>query len=261
MFIFTILYLMTTEKYHFIPVIMTIGVLQKESILFLSPVVFVHYMQTRGGVRKKSLFYFSLLLLFPTVTLFLTRSAIEVHNSYNAIGDLQGIFVYQVTNGTFWQNFIFEIFSGLGLLPLILLYRMGDGWKFLRNNLHWLVLTVLGIILLFCGADKARLFLYILPAVIVVTTKIIEPIVSPPRIHALLWITLSLILHYYLGYHFSPMDAYMEFFYRMIPVHASGPLLPNFIRIGVVLLIWIGLTACLRPFGHRTNTPYSPESS
>jgi hypothetical protein len=107
---------------------------------------------------------------------------------------------------------------------------------------------------LFCGADKGRLFLYILPAVIVVTTKIIEPIVSPPRINTLLWIMLSLTLHYYLGYHFTPMDSPMDFYYRMIPVHASGPLLPNFVRIGVVLLIWISLTAYLRPFGYRTDT-------
>jgi len=138
---------------------------------------------------------------------------------------------------------------------------MADSWNFFRHNLHWLIATIVGFILLFYGADKTRLFLYMLPAVIVVTTKIIEPILYHSKVRVYHWIALSLLLHYYVGYHFTPMDSSVEFLNRMIPVYASGPPLPNFIRIGAVPLIWIGLMACLRPFGHRTDTPYSPESS
>lgn len=256
MFILAILYLMVIKEYHFIPLLIAAGILQKETILFLSLVVFLYYKRDRG--TKKSLLYLSALLILPIAVRVILHTIVStIQPSYSGLSAEMETFIHQVTSIKFWPNFVLEIFSGLGLLPVILSYRLSDTIAFLRKNPHWVLYIFLGIVLLFGGKDKARNFLYLLPVVIVITSWLLEPLFYYPNIRAVTWLTLSLTLHYYLGYHFTPMDSPLEFYYRMIPVHASGPLLPNFIRAGAVLLIWIGLTLYLRPFKHCTETPHT----
>jgi hypothetical protein len=65
---------------------------------------------------------------------------------------------------TRWPALVAAAFSGLGILPLVLLHAPGDSWRILRAHPHWLLWLVLALGLLLGGSDKSRLFLYALPS-------------------------------------------------------------------------------------------------
>ncbi len=157
-FILATLYLALRKTYWAIPVILALGVLQKESILFMIPVVYTLYAQTHGWFSRQSIGYALSLIVLPIVALSIVRLSIHPLNEYSAMDHVLWSLSLFIKPG-YWSRIFLEIFSGLGILPCILGLNIKYVYKFLRENLHWLVMIVLGLIILLGADDKARVLI------------------------------------------------------------------------------------------------------
>jgi hypothetical protein len=245
LFILLILLLMEWEKYWWIVPIMCIGVLQKESILIYGVVPYSHFASRKGWISWTSISYLVALLVVPFLTIITAHALITPINNYSPLVVFH--YLKGLLNPGFWPRFLLAIFSGLGLLPLIILFRLKVSVEFLSRNFHWLIVIIAGTALLFGGSDKARLFLYMLPAIIVCALSVIKNTceqTTGSKVFA--WIMVTLLLHFYVGNFLTPMGTVADYLSRMVPVHAPGAsYLPSLASKVIVSLIWFGLTHIL----------------
>jgi hypothetical protein len=113
---------------------------------------------------------------------------------------------------------------------------------------------VLGGVLLVCGEDKARLFLYSLPAVVVFAVAAIDDLLrrADPR-RLVPWLAVVLGLHLYLGHPLSRMGGFREYMDRMVPTYAGDDaVLGGLVRAAIVTVLFAVATASLiRPRAPR----------
>jgi len=236
-----ILYLMLRRRYWALPALLALGVLQKESIIFLVPIVYVHYAGQYGWLSRKTVLFLALSLILPALAVVAVRAWVHPIRDYaHTTHYLTNLRV--LLHRGFWPRFAVALFSGLGILPALVAYRARQVYPFLRRNLHWALLVAIGILSLFGGTDKARLFLYMLPAAVVFAAEAMEPVLVRPKGAAWVWLGGTLLLHFYLGNLLTPMGTYEDYLRRMVPEHAIGPVWGELVRIGAVLLLWVGLT-------------------
>jgi hypothetical protein len=145
-----------------------------------------------------------------------------------------------------WPRLLLAVFSGLGILPLVAALRPRAAGARLHEPL-WFALLVLGGVLLVGGEDKARLFLYALPAVVVLAVAVIDDLlrrVAPGRF--LPWLAVTLGLHLYLGHHLSRMGGFRAYMDRMVPTYASDDaVVSGLVRLAVVTALFAVATALL----------------
>jgi hypothetical protein len=244
-FLLAALYLMVRQTYGPIPILLAVGVLQKETLLLLGPVVYVHYARTHGWGSKRSLLYLTALLLLPFLAHQAVQSAISAINRYSAVDTYLENLVDQTTWLGFWPRFLLEICSGLGLLPCLVLYRAREAAHFLRRQPEWAWQIGIGVVLLFGGIDKARLFLFMLPALIVVAAYLLDQLQLLTSVSGRAWIAITVLLHLYIGHYLTPMGTFARYLARMVPIHATTSVVPTLLEYGTILLIWASLTALL----------------
>ena len=159
------------------------------------------------------------------------------------------ILAEQLLDPDFWPRFGIAIFSGLGILPLLLAWRARATAELLRNEPHWGVLIVCGLAALAGGVDKARLFLPMTPAIVVIAVQVCQPALhaGARSARALAWLILTLLLNAYLGHHFEPMGEAGAGLARLAPIHAEHSLGEAGLRVAIVAGLWLAATASLRP--------------
>ena len=145
---------------------------------------------------------------------------------------------------------VLALFSGLGILPLWLLVRPRASLSRLRANPLWWALALLGVLLLVAGEDKARLFLYALPAVVVLAIGAAADLLEardPRRVWA--WVAIALGLHLFLGHHLTPMGSFDGYLDRMVPMYASDAAVAcGLLRVGAVTIVLaLASVVLLRP--------------
>jgi hypothetical protein len=167
-------------------------------------------------------------------------------NDYSATQVLRWVLTQQLPDPHFWPRLLVALFSGLGILPLLLGWRWRAVWQCLRENPHWLAVLACGLLVLFGGVDKARLFLPMTPAVVVLAVIAWDPVLREREVPAVAWIVLTLLLNAYLGHHFEPMGPRGAALARLAPIHASTSMVPSLVRIAVVAAVWCVATAVLQ---------------
>jgi hypothetical protein len=231
-----ILFCMLRDRRWLIPVLLSVAVLQKESLLLLSLVVYVHYASTHGWMKKRSIAYLSALVIPPTLALAIIRTVIVPINEYSAINgfvlNVRVLFVW------FWPRLVLAVFSGLGVLPVISVLRARDSFRFLRKNPAWAAQVGLGALLLLAGWDKSRLFLYMLPGVVVMVVDDIS------RMRSTVWLFAVLVAHYYMGHYLTPIRSSADYVARMLPEYAPAPSYgPAVIGVGIgiasAIQVWL----------------------
>jgi hypothetical protein len=244
--VLAILFFMVARRYWMTLPLFVLAALQKETALLLIPAVAVH----RWGVRRRfegadGLWLASALLL-PAVALAAVRDAVPPVNDYAATQVFRWVVTQQLPDPHFWPRLLVALFSGLGILPLVLGWRWRAVWRRLREKPHWLAVLACGVLALFGGVDKARLFLPMTPAVIVLAVVAWDPVLREHEMPAVTWIVLTLLLNAYLGHHFEPMGPRGAALARLAPVHASTSMAPSLVRIGIVAAVWCLATAVLQ---------------
>jgi hypothetical protein len=240
-----ILYCAVTGRYAAVPVLLTVGVLQKESLLLLAPVVWVDFAARQGSLQLRSLAYGGALAVPAALILLGVRTAIPATNDYAASDMIASQIAYTATPAN-WPRLLLAVFSGLGILPFVAALRPRAAGARLHEPL-WFALLVLGGVLLVAGEDKARLFLYALPAVVVLAVAAIDDLlrrVAPGRFVP--WLAVTLGLHLYLGHHLSRMVGFRAYMDRMVPTYASDDaVVSGLVRLAVVTALFAVATALL----------------
>jgi hypothetical protein len=244
--VLAILLLMVARRYWATLPLFGLAALQKETALILIPAVAVHLWRTRRRVGGADGLWLACALVLPALALVAVRAAIPPMNDYSATRVLRWVLTQQLPDPDFWPRLLVALFSGLGILPLLLGWRWRAVWQCLRENPHWLAVLACGLLVLFGGVDKARLFLPMTPAVVVLAVIAWDPVLRERETPVMAWIVLTLLLNAYLGHHFEPMGPRGAALARLAPIHASTSMATSLVRIAVVAAVWCVATAVLQ---------------
>ena len=123
-------------KRYWVPLILLpIGVLQKEALLFLAPVVWVHFAGSAGWFTAKSITHSSP-RCWPCLCLVITvvRTLIVPENEFASFRMILVNIHFLAVNVSWWPRVVLAVFSGLGMLTVILLCRATVSGRFLREH-------------------------------------------------------------------------------------------------------------------------------
>ncbi len=240
--------------------LLAVGVLQKESLLFLAPVVWIDYARERGGWTLPTVGTGAALLACPVVALVAVRTAIPASNDYTAFEMIRSQLALLATLD-FWPRMFLATFSGLGILPLILALGPGPAKQALVRRPLWWALASIALAFLVFGEDKARLFLYGLPVWVVLALHVLRKrLAGFEPVRAGGWIAAVLVLHLYLGHHFTGLGSFGDYMDRMVPMYASDDAITGgLVRVSLVALLFAAATVLLlrRP-ANPTRRPSAP---
>gem|GEM_PF-3299710 len=230
------LYLIVRRAYWTLPILLAVAVLQKESLLALAPIAIAHYWISQTRIDGRGWAWMIVLVAAPAVVLAIVRSQIASINPGWSRSAATYSLTEQIFDPTFWPRFFLSFYSGLGLLPLILIVRCRPALRYLRENPHWIVALLVGAAALFAGGDKSRLFLLAAPVVCLVAAQTLEPLLTSRNFASLSWVAIAILLHLYLGSLFSPMGSFYDFTDRFVPIHSK------ILHIAFERDTWVSLT-------------------
>jgi hypothetical protein len=219
-----------TVESHFVPLVAVLAVagLQKESLAAFS--LFAATAVLRQRRSPNTFVLAAAIILAPLASLLAVRALVPAADSLDTTEETIEQLLQLIRPG-FWPVFVQSLFSGMGLLIVVLSMRPRSWMSFLREHYEWIVYAVVAIALLFGGRDKGRLFLYLLPAAIVCALSVIDSLrVTAGARHGLVWIAVLLVLHAYLGNYLTPMGTFEEYLARLVPEHSDGRYLPYLAR-------------------------------
>lgn len=271
------LFLILHRAFWTLPLLLVIAVLQKEALISLAVIAWFAYSRQRGFWRWRSLAYLLALVVPAAVALIAVRWILPSAAVAPVVAPAETSLA--VLDPAFWVRFSLAPFSGLGLLTLVLLSAPRTSWRFLRQNPEWLLLVLIGCAMLvgtevyeiftraglssessvsflrflfprYVGNDKARLFLYMLPAIVVVSLHVIRRWSAAQDKKVWFWLAATLCLHYYLGHHFTPMGTFEEYLTWLVPMHAAE-VLPQVKRVVAVCALWLVVTISTLPLVQR----------
>jgi hypothetical protein len=244
--VLAILFFTVARRYWVTLPLFVLAALQKETALILIPAVAIHRWRTRRRVGAADGLWLGSTLVLSAIALVAVRAAIPPVNDYSATQVLRWVVTQQLPDPHFWPRFLVAVFSGLGILPLVLGWRWRAVRQHLSENPHWTAVLVCGVLVLFGGVDKARLFLPMTPVVVVLAVIAWDPVLREHATPAAVWVALTLLLNAYLGHHFEPMGPRGAALARLAPVHASTSMAPSLVRIAAVAAVWCAATAVLQ---------------
>jgi hypothetical protein len=207
-----------------------LAVLQKESLAVFSLFSIFHIFMQKPRPRRERLLIASSVLIFTITTVVLVRLTVEAYYSHRTfftpITEIR-----RLLDPHFWPIFFQAIFSGLGVIPVLLLVQWRPWLDFLIKHPEWIVYGVLSIAFLFCGIDKARLFLYFLPMAVVLflcVASALDSYTSGRRFA--IWVIFILLVHWFIGGYLSPLGPVNEYLDKMVPEYSKGGFVPFLVR-------------------------------
>lgn len=237
-----VLWVMVKRWWPLLPMLVFGGYFQKESVVFLVPVFMVYFVQTRGW-RWWPLYVLGFFALAASIIpYFILRNNVHPLNlvlgsPLRAISDNWKIIAR--TPG-YPRILIVAIFSGLGVLPLVILSQFRSVWDYLRQHLYLLMMIAIGTFLLLGGQDKARLFLHMLPAVTILSVAMIREVRTRfSKVNYFAWLFLVLLLHLFVGNHLAPFRDFVDYLNHIVPEHSPTEGGQGFTRVTLVVTLFI----------------------
>lgn len=173
LFLLLILLLLAEDRYGLTVPVLMLGILQKESVAVLGLVAAVRWVARRQRLSKDARAHPLVALALPLATHLAVRAWKPPVNSSLRLA-WSGMAA--LTRPAIWPRLVLELYSGLGVLPLVLLGRWRDAIRVMPRDPAWVTLLVVGSGLLFGGMDKGRLFLPMLPAVVMWALAVVAAI-------------------------------------------------------------------------------------
>lgn len=239
LFLLLILLLTRMRQYAWLPVLLALGALQKESLALFSCVPLLQLWRETAMPRSRRWLLAMAVVLAAMLPLWLLRQFVTA----NDLGEHWNLFreLGKLAMPDFWPIFLQDVFSGLGLLPALLLLRYREALHVLRREPVLLGYTLMALACLWGGADKARLFLYVLPVWVVFVLlglRALQAQALPGRFWP--WVVLVLAAHALMGGYLTPMGSYADYLARMVPEHSGGLYVPVLLRNAAIsLLVWL----------------------
>jgi len=262
LFLLAALALVGAGRWLWLGPVLALGVLQKESALAMVVVAVFEFLRRTRPRSLAAAAPLAAMVGFPVAALWAVAAVIPAPESGPA--DALLVNLRTAAAPSRWPALAAACFSGLGILPLVILHAPGASWRSLRARPHWLLWLALAAGLLFGGSDKARLFLYALPVCAWLGALAMRPegpdgaSSSSPAWEARrwwIWVGLTLAIHFELGHHFARLTSFDAYLDRMVPMHAPDGPAPLLIRSGVACAVWLGATWMLRPARSASSAP------
>ena len=243
LFLLGIIYLTITSQYVLLTAILMLGAIQKESLAVFAVFAVAHLIREKGrrpDFRTGALS--AALIGLPLAAVAIVRAIVPAPDEYSAaqatLAELRHLGDWHT-----WPVMAQSMFSGLGLLPVLLVASPRVWLTFLRAHFEWAVYLAIAVALLFGGVDKARLLLYALPLVVILSLCVVDAMrgATSAKLFAA-WTGVLLALHLFIGGHLTPMGAYGDYLARMVPEHAGDRYLPYLARNGMIAALFGALT-------------------
>jgi hypothetical protein len=236
--------------------VLALGVLQKESLLAMGVVAIFEFVRRSRPRSLAGAVPLLSLVGLPLAALLLVRAMVPGPES----GPVDAVFTHLRTmvSPARWPAFAAALFSGLGILPVVILHAPRAAWRNLRARPAWLLWLIFAGGFLFGGSDKSRLFLYALPVCAWLGAMAMRPEGPDPSPGTAtspswepsrwwIWVIVTLAFHFELGHHWARLVSFDAYLARMVPMHSPEAPIPLLIRSGVACAVWLGVTALLRP--------------
>ncbi len=234
------------EWWWLCPPLLFAACFQKESLALMAPVTLLYFLKARGPRWRPLLPLAALLAAAPVAAYLVLRSEVQAINDYTAWSHFLANVELLWTRG-YAVKMLAECFSGLGILPLLWLTRFRAGGAYLGREHYWLPMLGLGSVFLFGGADKARLFLHVLPAFLAVGLTVLRRIRSEIGAgRTAPWLAVVVLLQLYLGNHLMPLGNFDEYLDNLVPTHGPSGGRGGLFRAFVVSAIYLVATYALR---------------
>jgi hypothetical protein len=246
LFLVGICYLMLRRWWWAVGPAIALGVAQKESILAMALVAGIAYVTAeRDSVAKRALVLGSFFVPGALVYAGL-RAAITPLKEYpSGIGLMTDQAVFWA-HPQHWGILLLCVFSGLGVLPLLAFVLRKDLVERRRDDLHWLAMIGVGAVLLLGGLAKSRLFLYMLPAVVVLVARALDRRFRNASRAGWAWLGITLAVHFAFGYWFLRVGPYTSYLRHINPEFSTHLGTEPYLRVAAIAGAWCLATLALR---------------
>ena len=128
-------------------------------------------------------------------------------------------------------------------------FSTGHGCGSFAKGRAFIVFLLLAVFALLGGADKSRLFVYLLPLVVLLSVVTISSIKPASRYRFLLWAVVFLCGHWYIGNYLTPIGTFNHYLAKLVPEYAAelGHVRhePFLIRDCLLGILMLPVTVCL----------------
>ncbi len=240
MFAVVALALAVRSRYLLLPLWLALAVVQKEATLYVLPAILLHYARAARSSTRTLIGWSVAMTLVPAMARILVQNEIQPVNRYSFASVWLEMLRTQLADPGFWPWLAAAAFSGLGILPVLVLSNAGAAWRFLRQRPHWGALLLCGLPLLFGAYEKARYFLFLLlPLAVVAGVLIHQRFAAGDGWRAWVWLGSAVLAHLYLGHHLEPMGSFEAYLDRMVPIRPEpGVAVAALIRGAGVSATW-----------------------
>lgn len=237
------IYLCISQRFSRLALVLGVGTLQKEVLLPLSLFGVSELWASRADLGRKLLWIkVAFLVGAPLVTFIAVRAIIDGHSLINfPANPLEALWknINEVTDRRFVPMFTQAAFSGLGITGIFVLVHSRRSLEYIRARPSWIVFLGISTVFLFGGMDKARIFAYMLPLLVVLVVHALEA----PHLSSQRWfLSVALLLgtHLFIGGHFKEMSTVTDYLHEWVPRWAGWEFLPYLYRNLAVGLVFFG---------------------
>lgn len=234
---------MMKDKWWLLFPLIILGAMQKESLLILAPAAGIRELEKYGWRHFRPYLLTAGLATCGLFTLWVIRSNINPANDFNSWEHFTQNWKLRNLVPDFGFKLFLSVFSGLGLILLVIALRLKLALQQLWQYKFLIFLLLAGIFLLFGGVDKARLFLYILPILAIMAGWVLGELRASLRISRFYpWILVILLLHFHLGNYLTPMGDMVDYLNNLVPMHSYDPVNFAFRRVETAVLVFLLVT-------------------
>ena len=222
LFILMHLYFTLRKKYIVAILVSSLAIFQKDSLLFLPFVSMAYYYESNNRKFSRNFILISIVSIVIPISVFIyLRSVVDAVNSYSLSSTMVDNINILLNTENFGWKLSGELISGLSLLSVFpFLYLMNYPINFNRVNLIWWVYLIFSFIFLFGGVDKARLLMYLILPIIILSLKLIINVQAKLEQETfILWLTLTFLLHFSLGNVLINFNDPADYISKMVPIY------------------------------------------
>lgn len=246
--ILLIMWVMAKKWWYLLPILIFGAFFQKESIASLTPFIFAFYLHQKGWKWWPNYVLGFFMLAAVVIPFLILRNNIHQDNAYSSpIYAITESYRLMMARDGYLRLFFVAVYSGLGILPIILLTHLRFVLNYLRTHPYWLVMLGIGLFLLFGGYDKGRLMIYLLPALTVLCVAVFEDLrLTMSRIYLKIWIGLALFLNFFVGTWFMRFRDFDQYLDIAVPEYSGGLGAEGFSRAIIAMALFLLVNFVLR---------------
>ena len=226
-------------------VVMVAAALVKESLpAFLLFTIAALYRRHAGHVDARTSFLVGALVILPVVTIGVVRVLVTTVSALDTGSEVREQ-VRMLATPSYWAVLLHAVFSGLGLLPVVIALRPRRVMAVARERYEWIAYALLAIVLAFGGRDKGRLLLYALPAAVLFAVVAIDDLgILKRSSRGMAWLVILVVAHLYIGNYLTPIGTELEYLAKLAPEHNPNAHLPYLwrnlaIATGFAAVTWV----------------------